>query len=148
MQSATKYSPGQLAQFRATFKPQAERYRLRSNLFLPAYFLCFGGATLLRFCPGWTRLIPIAVLCAGIVLLLVAMFTSMPHCPACDSKLVGGIATHCPECGSASVIQTRGGMFQAHQCQACGKMLRCGKGRTFQIRACTHCGVVLDDNGL
>jgi hypothetical protein len=144
------FTPEQVAQFRSTFKPQADRYRLYSSLFIPSCLLLFGGGVLFQFCHGWAKIIPILTLAAGALLLLAVMFVPMPKCPGCGRRFSSSITTHCPECGRASVTQRPGGLFRPpqHKCEGCGKELWAGKGRTFKIRACTQCGVILDDEGL
>jgi hypothetical protein len=41
-----------------------------------------------------------------------------------------------------------GGFLRSPHCKACGKSLRRGRGRHYKIRACTHCGLMLDARGL
>ena len=66
-------------------------------------------------------------------------------CPGCDN-LIDAIDRYCPECGGTPLIP--GGLFKTPECTVCGKKLRFGKSRSFRIRACTHCGVMLDEQGL
>ena len=67
-------------------------------------------------------------------------------CPGCSNEIDCSFGRYCPECGSPE-LQTVG-WLRSPRCTACGKSMRRGKGRHYRIRACTHCGLMLDDSGL
>jgi DNA-directed RNA polymerase subunit RPC12/RpoP len=68
-------------------------------------------------------------------------------CPACSNDVERGeLGPYCPTCGSRSL--SAGGRWKAPRCAACGKRLRRGRYRYYKVRACTHCGLLLDERGL
>lgn len=140
----TDYAPEDVAVFRERFRLMAEHYHRRSRraMFgIGAFFLCLIlGMTLPKhlFLYFWA---------GGICSWLFVVFAapSTPDCPACHSQLDASLGAFCPECGSRSLQP--GGWFRSPRCDCCRKSLRRGKGRHFKIRACTHCGVMLDEKG-
>ena len=81
------------------------------------------------------------------VMLLKLTIVPSLECPACHRALdVRKLGDFCPECGAPNLQP--GVVLSPPQCAACGKQLRRPKGRLFKIRACTHCGLLLDDKGL
>jgi ribosomal protein L37AE/L43A len=68
------------------------------------------------------------------------------NCPACHNRLDVGFGEFCPECG-ARALQRGGSCFQA-QCLVCGRTLSRGESRHYKIGTCTHCGVMLNEDGL
>lgn len=66
-------------------------------------------------------------------------------CPGCSNEIEHSFGRYCPECGSRQL--EAGGWFRSPHCTACGKFMRHGKGRHYKIRACTHCGLMLDEKG-
>ena len=86
----------------------------------------------------------VAGICSWFFIVFAAPRT--PDCPACHTKLDAGFGAFCPECSSRSLQCDR--WFRSPRCDACGKSMRGGKGRNYKIRACTHCGVMLDERGL
>lgn len=100
--------------------------------------------TFLRPLPLWVS--GTAGLFSLVVITYSAVFARLPPCPACHNELDQNIGPFCPECGSTSVLP--GSMFQAPRCPACGVVLRNAKVRGYCIRACTNCGVMLDDEGV
>jgi hypothetical protein len=67
-------------------------------------------------------------------------------CPGCRHEIDRGFGPYCPECGDRQLEP--GGWFRSPRCGTCGKTMRRGKYRHYKIRACTHCGLMLDDRGL
>lgn len=67
-------------------------------------------------------------------------------CPGCFNNVDHSLGAYCPECGSRQL--QLGNWFRAAYCTACRKSLRRHKGRHYRIRACTHCGLLLDEKGL
>jgi tRNA(Ile2) C34 agmatinyltransferase TiaS len=88
----------------------------------------------------------IPVLIFWLVALGSAMSTPRLVCPGCCNEMERSFGRYCPECGNSHLQP--GGWFRAPHCRACGKSMRRGKGRHYKIRACTHCGLMLDDGGL
>jgi predicted RNA-binding Zn-ribbon protein involved in translation (DUF1610 family) len=139
-----------LKRFREMFRPIAENYRrrMRNAYIIMAIALAsilIDCALLLWFDSVW--FVAFFVVCW---ITIVIAFTSGPHlrCPACGKGLdVLELGLFCPECGAQAM--QKGGWVSAPLCTSCGKRLRRGRGnRMFKIRACTHCGVKLDDRGL
>jgi hypothetical protein len=142
---ANDYLPEEAASFRETFRPIAERYRQRSRIAgfgMAAFFLCIGLGFMLPkhlFMYLW-----LGCICSWLYMFFAA--PRMPDCPACHNRLDAGFGAFCPECGSHSLQP--GSWLRSPRCESCGKTMRRGKGRHYTIRACTHCGLMLDDRGL
>jgi len=147
---AGDYSPEEQRHFREAFRPMAEHYRRYSSwafiIGVTAFVLWMGA---IQFFPrvglGWVC----AVMFLGLLGLVVFGLYARPllECPAChnlvDSKQFG---RYCPECGSD---QLKPGTWPLPpRCSACGKRMHRGKSRGYKIRACTHCGVLLDEKGV
>lgn len=81
-------------------------------------------------------------------LIVLGAMVSAPRlvCPGCSNEIEGSFGRYCPECGSQQLRP--GGVFRSPRCTGCGKSMRRGRGRHYKIRACTHCGLMLDDRGL
>lgn len=141
----TDYALEDIAEFREQFRPVVDRYRRRwrvAGFGLAAFFLCIISAQALPnhlFLYFWA---------AGICLWFFVVFAvpRTPDCPACHTRLGADFGAFCPECGSRSL--QAGSWFRSPQCSSCGKSMRRRKGRNYKIRACTHCGVMLDERGL
>lgn len=144
----TDYSPEELAAFREDFAPSARHFRKRSWQLLP-----WGGLIVLFTLGlvvsdsagrGW--------LLAGILgscVVVIVLHTRLPslNCPACEGTVTSGMGAFCPECGARSVVP--GHRPNHHHCTSCNRWLLVYKGtRQYKVRACTHCGVMLDDKGL
>jgi hypothetical protein len=141
---ATDYTPDDAAAFREQFRPLAQNYRRRSRM------TGFGMAGAYLFAVLGVVLLPnfgIYFLFGGISsCLLIALSEPVaPHCPACHNKLDAGLGVFCPECGSQSLQP--GGWFGSPRCDSCRKTLNCSRGRSYKIRACTFCGLMLDQKG-
>jgi len=67
-------------------------------------------------------------------------------CPGCTHGMEDGLGRYCPECGAPQLQP--GGWFRSPCCAACKRSLHRNKGRRYKIRACTHCGLTLDEAGL
>jgi hypothetical protein len=145
---AADYSPEQASSFREQFKPLAANYRRRLRIMRWS----IAGWIALCVALAFLLLASVTVFCAfggfaGFLLLGVILWPALPPCPACRHRLDDIVATYCPECGSVEVMP--GGFLQPPKCNACGKYLGTGRGgRQYKIRACTHCGVMLDEKGL
>jgi hypothetical protein len=145
---ATDYSPEQAADFRERFKPLAVNYRKRLRI------VGWSMAGVIPACAALAYLLPASmtgfVVLGGVatfLLLGVVLWPSLPPCPACRRPLDDTIGTYCPICGSPSLRP--GGWFTPPKCATCGKSMWTNRGsRRYKIRACTHCGVKLDEKGL
>ena len=146
--NSPRFSPEEQARFREMFAPIAQQYRKGSRR---AYVILGVGAAIIltgfllpKIYTGWV--VGAFFLC-WLALLIFAFTRPSLECPAChgvlDSRELGSF---CPECGASNLKP--GGWFRAPHCEVCGKSLRRGKSRQFTIRACTHCGVILDEKGL
>jgi hypothetical protein len=146
----TDYTPDELLAFRERFRPLADHYKRRCRvasfgaaLFVLCLILCIILPTVLP------KHLSVYFWVAGICVWLFAFLAAplVPECPACHNKLDAAPGPFCPECGSRSVKTE--GWFRLPRCESCGKSLTKGKGgRRYKIRACTHCGVRLDERGL
>ena len=160
---ADEYSAEEQMRFREQFAPVAQRYRQRNRrrkvcvigcaiwMGIPAY-IYFATVVGLHIIPAsglpadlswiwFVVLLPWAL--ASIVFQL-----SMPRleCPACHNLLDRRLGQYCPECSSSQLEPEH--WYRAPRCNACGKrMARAKGGRCYKIRACTHCGVILDEIG-
>jgi hypothetical protein len=121
------------------FAPAAQKYRSGSRMAIAilgiGFALVFTGFLLPKAYTGW---IVAAFFVCWLVLVVIAITRSELECPACHGNLVSSqLGSYCP-----------GGWFRSPHCDSCGKSLRRGKSRQYRIRACTHCGLVLDERGL
>jgi len=144
---ASEFPAEELSRLREAFRLLAERYRrytrvaysvlgvsgacILSILVLPKTFdSWFGGGFLICW----------------LTFLSFAFLLPVPDCPACHNRLDRGFGAFCPECG-ARALQS-GSWFRMPHCSSCGRTMRRGKSRGYSIRACTHCGMMLDEKGL
>ncbi len=139
--------PDERARLREAFRPSARRYRRVGRIELGIFSAAIGFVLLGMMLPkplsGWMLAGFMTCWCA-----ILATFLLSPSlaCPACANKLEQGFGPFCPECGAGALGPA--GFFRAPHCAACGRDMRRGKGRHYRIRACTHCGLWLDDKGL
>lgn len=140
------YQPEELEKFRSAFRPAAQRYRrcMRIGLLFAAVF-ALGVLSAITFpqCRSW---IGIPIFAFWSVVMLLAILSPVPDCPACDNSLDLGLGDYCPECGVKSLHSRNG--FGPPICSSCGRRISRGKARHYKIRACTHCGVPLDEDGI
>jgi hypothetical protein len=137
------YTPQERDTLYETFQQIAVKHRRRARAELCAGvgFFAFGiiAVGLQEFSLIWGAmacwLIAVAVEVTGPPLV----------CPGCDN-LIENTNRYCPDCGGTPLISD--GFFKAAECTVCGKTLRFGKHRSFRMRFCTHCGVMLDEKGL
>lgn len=142
-----RFTEEEQRRLREIFAPTAQKYRARSRL-LPIIFGIFAAiillGMLLRCHSGW--LFGSLFICSIAGFFIVIMQSSL-NCPACRENLISPqLDNYCPECGTANLKLA--GWFRSPHCDSCGKSLRRGRSRQYRIRACTHCGLVLDDKGL
>jgi hypothetical protein len=143
------YWPRDRTPFFHAFQPVAERYRQRKRL---ALYLLLGfmlGGFLLTYIdmPGtvrlWGVLLLLAVLLGAVVTFL---FGLRLKCPACRKRLEPAKGPYCPQCGSD---QFSHGIHAC--CPSCNRTIADEDGdgaRSYRIRGCTHCGVMLDERGV
>jgi RNA polymerase subunit RPABC4/transcription elongation factor Spt4 len=154
---AGHYSPEELTQFREIFAADLKLHRANDRRYANPLLLVFlvgvaavVGSYLLSSQPPikWLLGAGIVLIVAGFVSVAVAASSLERHlkCPACRNLLIDEIGECCPECGSASLAP--GGLLDTWRCNSCGKKLITGKNRSFKYKACTHCGVFLDEKGL
>jgi len=145
------------ADFRAEFAPLKARI-LRSNKRFTYLIVFTCAAALLAVL---SRLIP-PLGDTGLLALLLALFLPLPgaivlacmsprlRCPACRESLTptpASFGKHCPTCGGP--LLGSGTLLSPPVCPDC--RVTCGysrAGKTFVVRACTHCGAWLDDEGV
>ncbi|GAB2865394.1 hypothetical protein GCM10027044_28000 [Hymenobacter ruber] len=145
------YTADEQIRLRAEFALVAARFRRQKRL----VFWCVGGligAMLLssvvpeRFSEALGPLLAIGgMVTMGVLVVSAVRMANMLVCPGCLQNMEK-IGEYCPECGSAGLEP--GGWFSSPHCSACGKKMRRGKGRHYTIRACSHCGLYLDEQGL
>ncbi len=150
------YTPEEVARFRASYKPLVAEYRRHQRIavFAVAAFLLCSLAGLLS--PKPVKLfVFIGILALFLpvgTLYLLFCFSKLrePRCPACGNPPGFPFGAFCPECGSRTLEPSpskwSGG---AASCRSCGRKLSIGDGgRSYKIRACSHCGLLLDEQGL
>jgi hypothetical protein len=127
------------------FLPQAARFRKHQQA---AFVLMFGGivfAWLAMAFPEayavWLGVPGVALIgCAHVAMLAVPRL----ECPSCRHDLTR-LERYCPRCGAQSVELRP---WRGNRCRACGRGLGVSKTRSFPIRFCTHCGVLVDRKGI
>jgi hypothetical protein len=143
---ASEFPPEELSRLRDIFRPAATRYRRYMRVAYMVIGISFAcilcGTVLSKTLFPWLG----GFFFCWLTLLFVAFLSPIPGCPACHNRLGEGFGAFCPECG-ARALQP-GSWFRAPQCSSCGRAMRRGKSRGYSIRACTHCGVMLDERGL
>jgi len=150
--------PRESTAFVHTFRPAAERYRRRRRMGLYLLMGFMLGGFLLMYVN-----VPDAVNAWGLILLLAALvgavvtfaFGLRLRCPACRHRLEPARGPYCPQCGSDQFQHGihRGGTRNASDpyCPSCdGRIVEedADSRRSYAIRGCTHCGVMLDEIGV
>jgi RNA polymerase subunit RPABC4/transcription elongation factor Spt4 len=152
-----RYSPEERKQFREIFAADLKQYRAADRRYANPLLVAFLAGVAAVACSYLLSSQPPIKWLLGVgIVLIVGVFISIAvaasslekqlKCPACHNLLIDDIGEYCPECGSASLAP--GGEFGALRCNSCGKQLITGKNRNFRYKACTHCGVFLDEKGL
>jgi hypothetical protein len=156
---AADYSPPEREQMQRAFAPIAGSYRRQK----PVAVGCISGMALClllmqlvpRFLSPWL-LVPAAV--CFVSALVAGLSAPDLICPSCQNELEHDLGAYCPECGSRN-LQAGGWerspdytWFREPSCNACRRMLlrskRLTQRRLYKVRACTHCGLMLDVRGL
>jgi len=141
------YRPEELSRFQEAFKPQAERFRRNQqtgNIVLGVAFLSALAGVIfpVAFVPWFIGGFIVGLL----VYLALLILSPMPDCPACHNKLDEAFGDFCPECGARGL--DRGGLLRDPACSSCDRTMRRSRTRGYKIRACTFCGMMLDEEGL
>lgn len=150
LKGSSRYSLEDQSKYREAFAPLAQQYRSfyrRVLLVLPVgAAISFVAWNIIPASFVEWAIAPVFISAAIVMLLKITISPSL-ECPACHRNLdVRKLGDFCPECGAANLKP--GDLLSSPQCDACGKKLRRRKGRLFKIRACTHCGLFLDDEGV
>jgi hypothetical protein len=138
------------------FRLRAARFRRlcqTQGVAVLAFIASFGGGIL-----GAGFDLP-AVKGAGLAIsaasILVAIVTAelQPRwlcCSACDQRLIQVFGPYCPACGHRPLaIPDSWASTPASDCPNCQRQIRWGKGgQGFPLRHCTHCGVLLHEEGV
>jgi hypothetical protein len=158
LKKAGDYSPEELKQFREIFAADLKQYRAdERRCAYPILMVILAGfaAVVCSFLFShsrspikWLVYAGIFLAFGGIISIAIVMtiLQKKLKCPACHDSFLGEIGDYCPECGSDSLEPPN--WLGARHCNSCGKNLLSGKNRSFRYKACTHCGVFLDDKGL
>ncbi len=144
---ASELPPEELSRLREIFRPMATRYRRHMRTAYIVVGVSFACILLGMVLPK--TLFPWFLggfFVCWLTLLFFAFLSPLPDCPVCHNRLDRDFGAFCPECG-ARALQP-GSWFRAPQCLSCGRAMRRGKSRGYSIRACTHCGVMLEERGL
>ena len=155
------YSAEDVARFQEAFAPIAARYHRLRRVVLLAGGVGLGLLFVVLFANGLGMLLfdrPLfkegvpwyvnAALLAYLTILAGAKIASPRlRCPGCGGFLEIGIGRYCPECG-ADKLETD--LLRRPHCTQCGTTMKRGLHgfRWYRIRACTTCGLVLDNRGL
>jgi hypothetical protein len=147
----TSYTAEEQVRLRADFAPVAEQFRRQQRIIGWCVFSMAGLFLLGMLVPepykaGWSALLAVAVLAgAGNLIVAWLRLVGLLVCPGCNGDLEK-LGSYCPECGSAGLQP--GGWFTSPHCPTCNRKMRRNKGRKYTIRACSHCGLCLDKQGL
>ena len=142
IQVVSDYRPDELMRFREFFRPIARRHRFWMRI---GYIVITIAFVCILFSMFVTWFVFGFMIC-WLTLMLIKFLSPLPACPACHNSLDQGLGAYCPECGTLSLQS--GAWFRAMWCSSCERDLWRGKSRHYTIRACTHCGVFLDEEGL
>jgi hypothetical protein len=139
------WSEEEQKRFREIFAPTAKECRSASKyaqVFLGiGMVVCLSCFTLPKGFMPWAA--GIVVICWLIVLSLKLSLVSV-DCPACRCALNSpDFGDYCPECGAGKLVPAE--LFRAARCNACHKRFVSRSRRNYKIRACTHCGLILDE---
>ncbi|MBF9224040.1 hypothetical protein [Hymenobacter ruricola] len=145
------YTAAEQARLRAEFAPVAATYRRQKRFVGWCVGILAAGMLLSAVGPASVSTIvgPLVgfgfVACVVVGVVMAVRMAGQLRCPGCAGDLEQ-IGTYCPECGSAGLEP--GSWFSAPHCPTCDRKMRRNKGRHYTIRACSHCGLYLDDEGV
>ena len=147
--------PRTLTPHRHPFGMQVQRYRRRR---LMCFCLLLGS--MLSTFPILSLNLPNAVKHFGFavsgacffVALVVLLLSGRLKCPACNKRLEPAVGEYCPQCGSDQFQYGRHRIERSIKyCPSCDSTIGEDDGdssRSYRIRGCTHCGVMLHEKGL
>jgi hypothetical protein len=150
------YTAEEQNRLRQRFASRAEKYRRHMRITLS----CFVGFAVfilsgLLFRPrqvAWVFAPAFLCWLTGIAFWLISPPVTCPGCSnliGCSNQFRKSFGAYCPECGCEKLKPSvPDGWIRSAYCEGCGKRLRFGKGQSFVIRYCTHCGLKLDERGL
>ncbi len=157
LEAPRNYSAEDLKIFREKFAADLKLYRAKDRRYagpllgiILVGFAAIVGAFVIPQQPvKWIAGAGIFLVFAGIGLIAIAASSLQRQlkCPACHNLFITEIEEYCPECGSAS-LESKDWIIGGRCCNACGKNFYSGKNRNFRYKACTHCGIFLDEKGL
>jgi predicted RNA-binding Zn-ribbon protein involved in translation (DUF1610 family) len=150
-QLATDLSPGERTRLQQAFRTAAASYRHRQRMCSYALFGFFGWGVAFMFFGGvlhvaWVRWLFVPAMICWMVFFGLPITAPTMACPSCGNDMEHRFGRYCPECGADGL--QRAPWLPNNECISCGKTLRHHKGRHYKIRACTHCGLWLDEDGL
>jgi hypothetical protein len=155
VREVTTYSPEALQGIHERFAPLAKAYhaRMRKAHYVRAVFYLFWllSAPAVLFPVGRYVFSFWLIGLIGSLVCFFRMLPTMPQCPACDSELILCTGKFCPDCGQQALFTPVWfGWPQSPKCSACKKSLFTSRkgGRSYRIRACNQCGVMLDERGM
>lgn len=143
------YSPEEIDLLRERFRPLASKYRRCQRVCVELLWLfLIAGICWMMLQVQMAAYFVMGSILAAIALGLFMILCVKLHCPGCGKDLEKELGRYCPECGHPDGVQPAV-WFRSAKCEICGMGLRYHKGeRAFKIRACTHCGLPLDDEGI
>jgi RNA polymerase subunit RPABC4/transcription elongation factor Spt4 len=141
------YRPEELVKFREAFATVTESYARSLRRMLICFILAIGFFFAMYYSAGGLKEAFALAFGVSFIGALWSIKGLQRACPACGNVLdEGPFGQYCPECGSPKLEQPD--LFRAPRCADCGRtMRRRRRGRDYKIRACTHCGVMLDEVG-
>lgn len=144
--------------FLRDFRPRAQRYRRRNIIATSLLVAAFLGIIVFSEAPIGNRVgiwgLVLVVTCV-LISWCISAFGLRLVCPACRKRLVPAKGLYCPVCGSDQFrygSHRRGPSMSSYvYCPSCGSTIDEAANedpRSYRIRGCTHCGVMLDEKGL
>lgn len=143
----TEIPPEEQKRLQEAFQQSARQYRRNRRIAGIVFALSFGSLLFSFALPK--AYFPWAIgafIACWVIVVGAAIFSPPLRCPACQNKVEDGFGPFCPECGTYALQS--GTWFRAPRCSACNREMRHRKTRHYTVRACTHCGVWLDDKGV
>jgi hypothetical protein len=140
------YSEQQRRQFAAAFRPVADRYRWWQRL---STFPAIAGIVCFMVVPMVRKAWPAPLGYAAVFFLgltVAARLAVRLYCPGCKKSLTGRVGHYCPVCAHPSLKQQS--LLSYAHCTRCLNTMRRKVSRRYSIRACTHCGLFLDAEGV
>jgi hypothetical protein len=139
------------------FKAHTQRYRRRKRIALSLMIgFMFAGLLVTNInLPSEAAIWGGGLMAASWLLaLLIVVFGLRLRCPACKKRLEPARGLYCPMCGSDRFEHGRhkiGPLFARYPyCPSCEHKIddpSSDDSRSYSIRGCTHCGVMLDETG-